>query len=340
MNTDYMFSGSEQDIAVTTRVRLARNLQGFPFPCRMTPAQKTEAFAKICGAVRISTPADRFSVINLEELGEIEAISLMETRKISPELLSLSGTRGILLSRGGNVSIMVNEEDCVRIQVMGYGECLDECLDTALKIDSLMECALQFAFDDNLGYLTSCPTNLGTGLRAGVMLHLPALTETGLIQSIAAAAGKLSVAVRGANGEGSAPRGSLYQLSNQNTLGTAESELSTMLQGVAARIISEERKTRQKLMIANPDVYADRAWRSAGILKNARLISYDEASELISGLRLGVSSGIIDDLTIGQTNDALMKIPPATVQLQCSGATPAARDGKRAEILRKIFGKD
>ena len=186
----YRLKGNEGDIVVSTRVRLARNLKDYPFPGRMTPAMEREIIDKVAAAMAASPIGNTFKLIDLTSLGETERRALMEQHLISQEHAEGKGVRSVLLSDDESVSIMINEEDHLRIQVLGPGLCLDECMKRAIGIDDLLDKTLHYAYDENLGYLTKCPTNLGTGMRASVMLHLPALTQSGAIRSLSANAGQ------------------------------------------------------------------------------------------------------------------------------------------------------
>ena len=209
---------------ISTRVRLARNLKDYPFPCRLSEQGRKKVIEKVTSAIRDSNSsiASDFNLIKLDDLTEAQGVSLVERHLVSPEFISETEGRALLLSKDESMSIMINEEDHIRLQVITDGLSLEQAYDTADKLDTLLDENLEFAFDDKLGYLTQCPTNLGTGMRASVMLHLPALEKSRTIGRIAGNLSKLGLTIRGAYGEGSEPSGSLYQLSNQVTLGISE----------------------------------------------------------------------------------------------------------------------
>ena len=213
---------------------------------------------------------------------------------------------------------------------------LDEAWDIADKIDDLIEEKINYAFDEEIGYITSCPTNLGTGVRASVMLHLPALSMIGYIKDILRAAGQIGLAVRGIYGEGSEFLGNLYQISNQVTLGVTEEEIIENLNSVTMQIIDKERMTRQNLLSIKKDELEDKVFRSYGILKNARIISANEAMKLISDVKLGVNLDLIKGLPIEKLNCMMEMIQPGFLQKYYDYALDTRnRDIKRAELIRK-----
>jgi protein arginine kinase len=330
-------SGKESDIVVSTRVRLARNLADYPFPGRLTPAKEREVVDAVAAVMASSPIGNSLKLVEINPLSETERRAMMERHLISQELVDGKGTRAVLLSEEAGISIMINEEDHLRIQVLGSGLCLNECLKRAIEIDDILDRSLRYAFDENLGYLTKCPTNLGTGIRASVMLHLPALTQSGAIRSIAANAGKLGFAVRGMFGEGSEAKGSLYQISNQMTLGFDEETIVERLSDALRQIIGHERKYRSEAVKHMKLQLEDRVWRSAGTLSYARSISTDEAMQLLSDIRMGSSLGLIE-ADLEKLNSLLWEIQPANL-IKASGKdtlTPEERDIRRAALLRKL----
>ncbi len=330
----YEKSGPDGDIAVSTRVRLARNFNDLPFPNRMTADQAKLLLDRVSAKMLGSAGGIEFRMLDLSDQTGAEA--LVERHLISWELASAQRPRGAILSRDDSVSVMVNEEDHLRIQIMGTGFCLDDCARRAESIDKLLEEGETMAFDPKKGYLTSCPTNLGTGLRAGVMLHLPALTETGAIRSIIASAEKLGFAVRGMYGEGTQATGAMYQFSNQLTLGMTEEDTISRLGEAVKNIIAQERAARINMSAENPTALNDRVWRAAGTLATARLLASDETYQLLSGLRMGVSMGLLKGITIEEVNRLLWEAGPATITESLEGsATAAQRDKKRATLMRQ-----
>ena len=337
-NKWYEKKGPEGDVVISTRVRFARNLADFPFPGNLT-GEKQREIVDICARVLSSSEiGDDFQLVEIEQIPKLERQSMVERHLISLELANGEGCRATLLNRDESISIMVNEEDHLRIQVMGTGLCLEETLQKAVRLDGVFDSVLKYAFDENLGYLTKCPTNLGAGMRASVMLHLPALTESGAIRALASNAGKLGFAVRGMYGEGSTAKGSLYQISNQMSLGFSEQAIIARLSDAVSKIIEQERKSRKDSYEQNPLVWEDRIWRSAGLLKNSRIMAADEALSLLSDLLIGQSLGILQ-ISSDTLGSLLWEIQPASLtQLSGSGElTAAERDEKRASYLRKTL---
>ena len=233
-NKWYRSTGQDGDVVISTRVRLARNLPRVPFPACMNPEQKRQAADTILKAL----PERGYRVIDMHTLPHITALSLVERHLISPEFSKREEGSVLCLSEDESASLMIGEEDHLRIQVMQAGLELDRAYRTADELDTALDSRLHFAFDDRLGYLTQCPTNLGTGMRASLMLHLPALQDGGAIQQLANTVSKLGLTIRGLYGEGSKPEGAIYQLSNQVTLGISESAAIENLKGIAAQILS------------------------------------------------------------------------------------------------------
>lgn len=326
------------NVVISTRVRLARNLKDYPFPCKLSQQGREQVIEKVRDAVKNSNSvlANDFSFIKMEELDPRQSVSLVEKRLVSPEFISDPEGRALLLSSDESLSIMINEEDHIRLQVITKGLTLDEAYDTADKLDTLLDENLDFAFDEKLGYLTQCPTNLGTGMRASVMLHLPALEKSRAVSRIAGNLSKLGLTIRGAHGEGTEPKGALYQLSNQVTLGISEKAAIENLKNITAQLVAQEEQARERLC-RSVDVQ-DTIARSLGILKYARLISHDEALKLLSNVRLGIVSGQIADVK-PETIDSLMTaVEPATLSVAAGKSlSPHERDVERAKLIQKTL---
>lgn len=334
----YEKSGDCGDVVISSRVRLARNLRQYPFPNRASAQQKAEIEAKVKEALLStgSAVAGEFRYIQLDSLSEEAAVSLAECHIISPEFLSERQGRAVLVSSDESVSIMINEEDHLRLQVMKEGLSLKEAAELADRLDTLLGETLDFAFHEEFGFLTQCPTNLGTGMRASVMLHLPALTENGGMQRIAGNLSKLGLALRGSYGEGSKVSGAVYQLSNQITLGLTEREAIENLMAITRQLIEEERKLRHD-MVENIAVQ-DQIERAAGVLKSARLLSSGEFMELFSLLRLGVSAKLLSGVDEGKLNSLMTRVQPATLMKeQGRQLTEAERDALRAKQVREAL---
>ena len=326
------------DIVISSRVRLARNLREYPFPNRANEQQKLEIAQKVKEALLTtgSSIAKEFRFLPLDSLSDEAAISLAERHIVSAEFLSARQGRAVLLSEDEGVSIMINEEDHLRLQVMKEGLSLKEAAQLADRLDTLLGETLNFAFHEEFGFLTQCPTNLGTGMRASVMLHLPALTESGGLQRIAGNLSKLGLTLRGSYGEGSKVSGAIYQLSNQITLGITEAEAIENLTAITKQLISEERKLRHDLMETLS--MQDRVERAVGVLKTARLLSTGEFMELLSLVRLGASTGLLSGIEAGDLNDLMTRVQPATLMsAQGKQLTESERDALRAAEVRKVF---
>ena len=331
MSSWYTTHAPEDDIAVSTRIRLARNLSGLPFPARMTPEQRRELNLKVKNAVlQSNTPfAKSLKYIDMADVPQTEIAAMVERHIISPEFAEENADRAIIISADESISIMIGEEDHVRIQVILGGLQLEKAYDTAEQLDSLLYNELHFAFDRSLGFLTECPTNLGTGLRASVMLHLPVTESNGEISSIAETVGKIGFTVRGMYGEGTKASASMYQVSNQITLGISEKNAIDNLKIITAQLIDRERKARNGL---NKIKLEDMCFRALGTLQNSRILSSKEMMDLLSRIKLGISMGIIktDVLPIklfieGQPNMLMKKYG----QLE-----PEERDIYRAAFMR------
>ncbi|MGO5029178.1 ATP--guanido phosphotransferase [Candidatus Agathobaculum pullicola] len=317
--------GGFTGLAATSRVRLARNLKGYPF--RLTEAQHKEIADKVFAALQNNpTVGPEFEKKQIIPRST-EASQLVEEHLISPELAQNGGW--LIVSKDGGVSIMVGEEDHLRLQVIGTGLCPKECLETANRIAALIEGELPFAYDERLGYLTACPTNVGTGLRASIMLHLPMLTAAGEIGRMTGYAGSRGCAVRGAYGEGSKAVGGFYQISNQVTLGASAAELTDKLVETATTIIDAEKKTREQVRSQNEAGLRDRIYRAAGTLRSAYLIDTGEAVQCISDVLVGLQMGLLSGVEPQKLYELEQRIRPAMLT-----GTPQERDCKRAELLR------
>ncbi|MDR1158778.1 MAG: protein arginine kinase [Oscillospiraceae bacterium] len=323
------------DIAVSTRIRLARNLADIPFPGRMSDEQAEEILEKVSGLFRPLADGARFHTVRLTKENRLEARVLVEKHLISPEFAGSDRPHGVILSEERGVSVMVGEEDHIRIQTIGPGLCLEERMQEAQRVDEVIDGGLPYAFDGDFGYLTSCPTNLGTALRASVMLHLPALTESGAIREIIAAVGKMGLAVRGLYGEGSQVQGALYQVSNQATMGLAESEIISRVTIVVERIVEQERALRARFKSQRPVRFGDRVWRAWGLLAYARLLPGEETMRLLSDLRWGVAEGELPPVPMARLNDLLRDIQPGVLANAAGRMLDAgARDAARADAVR------
>lgn len=323
------------DVVISTRIRLARNLKDYPFPCKLNSQGREKVIEKVRDAVKKSNSpvASDFSFIKMSELTSSQSVSLVEKRLVSPEFISDTDGRALLISKDECFSIMINEEDHIRLQVITKGLSLEQAYDTADKLDTLLDENLDFAFDEKLGYLTQCPTNLGTGMRASVMLHLPALEKSRAINRIAGNLSKLGLTIRGAHGEGTEPKGALYQLSNQVTLGISEKAAIENLKNITEQLIAQENQARERLC-SSIDIQ-DAISRSLGILRSALVISHDEALKLLSNVRLGIVSKQITDVSTETIDRLMLAVEPATLTVTLNKNLSAHdRDIERAKLIR------
>ncbi len=319
------------EAVVSTRIRLARNLSDIPFPFRMTLKQKRELADKVCEVAKSIMDFDR---IDMDNLSSTQAQSLVEEHLISPEFTKDTVGKTLLLSKDKTVSIMLNEEDHIRLQVIMPSLRLKEAFELANDIDNKLSEKLSFAFSEKIGYLTQCPTNLGTGMRASVMLHLPALLKSRVIPKISDNLSKLGLTIRGIYGESSEPIGALYQLSNQVSLGISESAAVENLENISSQLVSQEIKARDRIL-SDIDIL-DTVCRSLGILKSARVIGSKEATNLLSNVRLGVAHKMVDSLSLDNLDKLMCEIQPASIMQRFSeNLTPQQRDIKRADYLRE-----
>jgi protein arginine kinase len=334
--------GPESDIVVSTRVRLARNLKDFPFAVKSTPQQREEVLALATGALERAHLEKSTVALKLTGMPEVCRDVLVERHLISRELANGDGPRAVVFGRGEMLSVMINEEDHLRLQWIKSGFDIDRAWRALIKVDKALERVLPYAFSEKYGYLTACPTNVGTGLRASVMLHLPALALVrSEIEKVFAAAQRTGLAVRGLYGEGSRAVGDFYQVSNQITLGRSETQLVSDLKSLAARILEYERQLRAILFEEQKAALHDRVSRSLGLLRTARAMPTEGALAHLSNVRLGVYLGLVRDLPLERLNALTVQVQKAHIQA-LSQATPSLelletseRDRLRAAWLRQ-----
>jgi len=332
--------GTELDVAVSTRVRLARNFADIPFSAKMTSKHQNALIDRMQSIISDYTVYGKLMYADMTTMHPVDRVSLMERHLISPDLAESKGNSGAFINEKENVSIMVNEEDHIRIQAIFPGIMLEKAYKVCDDIDTIIAEKADYAFDIKYGYLTSCPTNIGSGMRASVMLHLPALVMTGFLKSILESCPKLGVAVRGIYGENSDAVGDMFQVSNQITLGRKDEETIAAIDGICKQIIDREKALRLQLYRQNIYAFEDRIYRSYGILKNARVLSTQECFKLLSDVRLGVSMGIISDVSVLTLNELLVLSQPATLQkIAGKQLEPEERDVKRAEMIRNRLQK-
>ncbi len=334
MSSWYKNEQSGAQVAVSSRIRLARNLKGVPFPSRMTSEQRVQLNEQVKSAIlQSNTPfAKSLKYIDMRDVPETQKLAMVERHIISPEFANISEPSAIILSEDESISIMIGEEDHIRIQVILAGMNLSQAYDVAERIDTLLYGSLQFAFDSRLGFLTECPTNLGTGLRASVMLHLPALENSGEIESLSGSIAKIGFTVRGMYGEGSKSAAALYQVSNQITLGLSENNALDNLKIITSQLIDKELEARNNLKRLELE---DVCFRALGTLQNARILTSGEMMKLISRVKLGQSMGILS--TQASPIQVLIEAQPFMLMQKYGIMEPRDRDIYRANMVREAF---
>lgn len=335
----YDQSGADMDVVISSRIRLARNFKNIPFRVKMNEEQCKKVLKETKEAIinDKTVLSSQFDFINFNDLSKTEKMAMVERYITSTDLLTYP-YGGVLLSKDEKVSIMINEEDHIRLQVLSPGFSLLEAWNYADKIDNILEENIEYAFDENYGYLTSCPTNMGTGLRASVMMHLPGLEMTHNMQRVLEMISKFGLTIRGIHGEGSEALGSLYQISNQVTLGQSEEEIIENLIAILNKIIEQERQIRKTLLQESPTAIEDQIFRSYGLLKYARKISYKEAFKLLSDVKVGVDLGLIKEVEVKDIINLWMRIQPASIELVAHQAlTAQERDIKRAQFIQETL---
>ena len=331
--------GPHNEIVISSRVRFARNLAGFPFVERANRRQRYEILERCRGEITSGRLADGLAWIDLAAVGAMDRQLLVERHLISRQHAALSEElpRGVAIAGDETLAIMVNEEDHLRIQVLRSGMQLAEAFDQINRIDDVLEERLDYAYSQRFGYLTACPTNLGAAIRVSVMLHLPALKLTGEIEKVRRAARDMHLAVRGLFGEGSDALGDLYQVSNQTTLGKTEQEiLSDFEVAIVPQIIAYEQQARQALLRQRQWQLDDKVWRAWGTLRYARQLGTEEVLALLSHIRLGVNLGRIDTVDIRKVNELFLVTQPAHLQWIHGGQLePPLRRQFRATLVRQ-----
>ena len=328
--------GRDNDVVISSRVRLARNAAGHRFVNRASLKERRELVEKLAGAVQELDAAPDMEYFDVGSMPEIDLQLFVERHLISREHAEAEGPRGVGVAMNESISIMVNEEDHLRMQVLHDGFELDNAWELMTRIDDDMEKQIPYAFDPEYGYITACPTNLGTGLRVSVMLHLPALAMTRELQRVFNAAAKIDFIVRGLYGEGTQGHGDFFQLSNQKTLGRSEEEILENLRVVIPQIVRYERKVRDAMLDEHRRQVEDRIGRAYGILCNARMITSEEALHLLSQVRLGATVGLLNGIDVPAVNRLFILTRPAHLQKSAGRELdPQERDRVRADFLRK-----
>ena len=330
----YLGTGAQNDVVISTSIHLARNIKQFPFPASLSMQDKLKVNTIVKNATD-ELNSYSFNYYEMKTLSQAEVVSLAERHLVSPEFASSSDGRALLLTEDEAVSVMLNEEDHIRLQVMYAGFALDEAYRTADEIDNRLSEKLQFAFDDRLGFLTQDPTVLGTGMKASVVLHLPALVSSSQITKLITTVSKLGLSLRGSYGEGAAAKGDLFRLSNTITLGISERAAIENLKSIALQIAAQERVAREEIF--KESVMEDRVFRAYGVLKYARMIDTSEFMDLISLVRLGAVKGIIN-MNSAQLEALMIQMQPATISLSVDRPLDKIeRDKLRAQMVRKTL---
>lgn len=306
-------SGKEEDVVVSTRIRVARNIDEYKFPNLINKEESESITEKILSSFH--NKEESYNFYKTRDLSEIDRNIFVERHLISPNLSTAVDYGSFLVRTDEKATIMINEEDHIRIQVLLSGLDIEEGWKLCSSIDDELEKDINYAFDENFGYLTSCPTNVGTGLRASVMLHLPGLSMTGQINTTMEGLRKIGLTVRGLYGEGSKALGNLFQISNQTTIGEKEEDIIKKINKIILQIINRERNTREYLLEKKGVQLEDKIFRSLGILNYSRMMSTLEAMNHLSNVKLGVDLGIIDNINSKDIIRLMLEIQPATVQI-------------------------
>ncbi|KNF07984.1 putative ATP:guanido phosphotransferase [Gottschalkia purinilytica] len=330
--------GEEKNIAISSRIRLARNIENIRLPQYMDLEDGKKITDIVNNAVNNSDIIESkdFNFYPINSISNIDKEVFVERHLISPDLLRNPQISSFLLKNDETVTIMINEEDHIRIQALLPGLNLEKAWELCSNIDDAIEKNVDYAFDERFGYLTSCPTNVGTGLRASVMLHLPCLVLTGYINNVLQAVNQIGLTVRGLYGEGTSAIGNIFQISNQVTLGESEEEIIKKLKGIVLQIIAKERDSRNTLLNVNKIQIEDKVYRSLGLLQSARIITAKESMDLLSDVRMGIDLGIIENINMEIVNKLIMDIQPASVQkIFKEELNSNVRDIRRGEIIRE-----
>jgi len=334
-------SGPEAGVVISSRARLARNLAHYPFAPRLSMAERAEVHRKLRDIILSEGLATPDMYMELTDAGELERRLLVERHLISREHSDSDGRRGVAVGDGEVISIMVNEEDHLRIQVMKSGLQLGKAWEIANEVDDVIESHVEYAYDPDIGYLTACPTNVGTGLRVSVMVHLPAMVLTGQIPKVFQAVARINLAVRGLYGEGTDATGHFYQISNQSTLAKSEEQLIATVESAIPQVVRFEQAARDSLLRKDRTRLEDRVWRAYGMLSNARMVSSEETLTLLSAVRMGVQLGILASPDVRTINQLVLTTQPAHLQaLEGRELSIPERDRIRGEHLRSMMGSN
>lgn len=329
-------SGPNSDIVVSSRVRLARNLEKIPFSHWATKKQEKETQEILETALRNTDMLKNAELIHIGQLDDVDKQFLVERHLISREQMMHPESKSVVIGDKEVVSVMVNEEDHLRVQVMQSGFNLQECWRIANRLDDALHKKIKFACASDWGYLTACPTNAGTGLRASVMLHLPSIVMTKQINRVIQAITKLGMTARGLYGEGTEAEGNFFQISNQVTMGSTEEDIIDNLERIIRQVIGHEENARKTLMKQNREIFQDKIFRANGTLRSAYIVSSKETLSLLSMVRLGVDIGLINDIDRRAVNELFILTQPAHLQkIEGKMLSQSQRDIKRANLIRR-----
>ena len=335
----YVQNGKESDVVLSSRVRLSRNIKGYPFTNKCTEEELKEIYNKI----KDITPLIGYNLkfISMEDMDDVTKQSLVEKHIISPDFARTKMPyTAIIINDEENICIMVNEEDHIKLQVFTSGLDIDNILNLAIEIDEKLEELLPYSYHQKYGYLTACPTNVGTGLKISTLVHIPGLEMTGNLSKMLNVVNNLGMNVRGIYGEGTKAEGDIYQIANNQTLGITEKEIAKNLNLITQKIIEQERIAR-KYLTKNSIKLEDKVYRDYGVLTNARRISEDEAIELISSVKLGTDLGIIKELTDKKVAELILYTKPANIQKRVGKKLSVLnQDIARCEIIKQIVKED
>ena len=335
----YLQNGKESDVVISTRVRLSRNIKGIPFINKASKEELKEVYDK----VKEITPSLGYNLkfLSLDDMDMITKQSLVEKHLISPDFAKTKMPyTAVVINDDENICIMVNEEDHIKLQVFTSGLDIDNLLNLAIEIDEKMESLIPYSYHEKYGFLTACPTNVGTGLKISTLVHIPALQKTGNLNKMLNIINNLGMNVRGLYGEGTKAEGDVYQVSNNQTLGITEKEIAKNLNLLAQKIIDQERLAR-KYLSKNSLKLEDEVYRSYGIFANARRLSEDEALELLSKVKLGTDLGIIKELNDKKVRELMLFTKPANMQKRLGTKLSVIdQEASRCEVIKQILSED
>lgn len=335
----YLQNGKDSDVIISTRVRLSRNINGLPFVQKCSPEELKKVYSKM----EKITPSLGYGLkfISLNSIDDLTKQVLVEKHIISPDFSKTENPySAIIINDEENICIEINEEDHIKLQVFSSGLELENLMNLAIEIDQKLEDYVSYSFSKKYGYLTACPTNVGTGLKVSVLAHLPALTITGNIRKVLNVVNNLGMSIRGMYGEGSKVEGDIYQISNNQTLGVTEKEITKNLKLISQKVIEQERMARKFLGKKEVEL-EDKLYRDFGVFANARKIAEGEALELLSNVKLGTDLGIIKELTDSKISELWLKIKPASLKESVGkNLSEYEEEIERARVIRAIIAKD